>query len=91
MTKCLLISCLLGETVPLVFLLVGRYFETLSSLAALNRIEIVLWPASFLGIMTGGGDEAADDQIRAVSILLNAAFYTALGLLLWLTVLRRRS
>lgn len=42
-------------------------------------------------MMTGGGDEAADDQVRAIAIILNSVLYTGVGLLIWLFLLRRRA
>jgi hypothetical protein len=55
-----------------------------------NYVELALWPFSFLGMMTGGGDRAADDQVIAVAILLNGALYAALCAIVWLVVAKRR-
>jgi hypothetical protein len=89
--KACVISWIIGETVPLLFLLVYRYARTLSSSEVLGHFEFVLWPSSFLLAVTGGGDEGADYQVMGTAILLNAILYALLGTLVWFLFLRKRS
>jgi len=89
MMKCLLIAALLGETVPLIFMYLYRYVNTLEGMNVFGTIQMLLCPSSILGMALGGGDQPADEQNRGVAILLNAALYTLVGLF-WFLFLRRR-
>ena len=91
MARCLLVSFLIGENVPLLLLLTYGYIDTPSIGRIFTWAEPLLWPLGILLIGTGGGDNAADDQMRATSILLNAVLYALIGLGVWFVFLRRRS
>jgi len=91
MARCLLISFLIGETVPLLLMFAYRYVETPWLGEIFYRLSLTLWPLSILLLATGGGDNAADDQMRATSILLNGVLYAIIGLAVWLVFLRKGS
>jgi len=86
--RCLLISFLIGETVPLLLMLTYGYIDMLSIGPVFNWAEPLLWPLGILLIGTGGGDNAADDQALATSILLNGVLYAIIGLGVWFVFLR---
>jgi hypothetical protein len=91
MTNACLIAWMTGETVALLILGTYRYVGSLFWMGVYNYLEIAVWPFSILGMMTGGGDRAADDQVIAVAVLLNGALYALLCAIGWTIFARRRS
>jgi hypothetical protein len=69
---------MIGETVPLLILITYRYVNTVFWLGVFNDVELAVWSFSLLGMMTGGGDRAADDQVIGTAVLLNGALYALL-------------
>jgi hypothetical protein len=87
MIKFILACTLVGETLPLLFLTAYRYIGATLGMTIFDRVKLVLWPFSIMLLMTGGSDQAADDQTRAIAILLNGIMYSAIGLI---ELLRKR-
>jgi hypothetical protein len=87
MVKCLFAWALVGEIIPLLFLVTYRYVDT----PLFEWAKLIIWPFSIMLLMTGGGDQVADDQTRAMSILLNGLLYSVIGLAVSFLFLRRRS
>jgi hypothetical protein len=87
MVKCLFAWALVGETIPLLFRFTCRYVDA----PLFEWTKLVIWPFSIMLLMTGGGDQVADDQTRAMSILLNGLLYSVIGLAVSFLFLRRRS
>ena len=91
MARCLLISFLIGETVPLLIMFTYRYIDTPSIGRIFTWAEPLLWPLGILLIGTGGGDNAADEQALATSVLLNGVLYAIIGLGVWFVFMRKGS
>ena len=91
MARCLLVSFLIGASVPLLILFTYRYVETPWMGAIFSWATRVLWPLSLLFLAIGAGDNPADDHTRATSILLNGVLYAIIGLGVWFVFLSRRS
>jgi len=91
MARCLIVSFLIGETVPLLILFTYRYLETPWIGAIFDWATRVLWPVSLLFSAIGAGDNPADDHTRATAILLNGVLYAIIGLGVWLVFLRKGS
>jgi len=90
MIKACLIAWMIGETVALLILATYRYVTSLFWMGIFNYVELTVSPFSILGMMTGGGDQAADDQIIAISVLLNGALYALVCAIVWTLVAKRR-
>jgi hypothetical protein len=83
MINACLIAWLIGETVALLILITYRYVNTVFWLGLFNDVELTVWPFSILGMMTGGSDRVADDQVIATAVLLNEALYALICAIGW--------
>ena len=77
-----------GATVPLLLLLAGLFIPKAPEWAGV--VAVVFWPTEIVGAFLGlmATDSGADSSvvsaiIIAISILLNAAVYSGIGLILW--------
>ncbi|WP_156812175.1 hypothetical protein [Idiomarina xiamenensis] len=89
MGKTLLISSILGATIPLVWLIVWNLAKTyceqctswLMGTQFLDFTLLTLWPSSILLI---GDSTDSNFQLQTVSLIINVLFYMIIGLASWL-------